>query len=438
MLIILVFLIISGFFDEKWISSTAFSNLWNETEIENLVNSSTTQVLVGNEQRSKPELIFVHVLWRHGDRGPMKLYPNDPNKESMWPNGLGELTEIGMQQLFKVGKSFYERYINRIPPFLSKNYNNREIYIRSTDVNRTITSAMAVLAGMFRNGIAGKDYPKESNEINWPRGWIPIPVHTVELKHDHIGYPFHQCKRAELLEKEAFQSNNFRKITAMHQELLKYLSNMTGYKDLQLNERFNSILDTLTIERFHNLKVPEWFTEKVEKEMRFLRAEIRKNRYGNAKYFGSSGRLIRLRGGAILNAIIDKLRQKWKCLNNDSTECVSYKNIKFYGLSAHDVTISALFAALRIKSEITDIGDPEYGATVYFELYKFNNEPYVKFLYSKSYLDEPKSVTNSIRECPAMSDLCPLEKFIMGQKDYLPTNIRKECYQNMQKHFDET
>lgn len=45
---------------------------------------------------------------------------------------------------------------------------------------------MAVLAGMFPNGVAGKDYPKESEEINWPRGWIPIPVHTVELKHDHV------------------------------------------------------------------------------------------------------------------------------------------------------------------------------------------------------------------------------------------------------------
>ncbi|VDO51163.1 unnamed protein product [Onchocerca flexuosa] len=170
----------------------------------------------------------------------------------MWPNGLGELTEvnltIGMQQLFKVGKRLSKRYVSRMPPFLSKNYNNKEIYIRSTDVNRTITSAMAVLAGMFPNGIAGKDYPKENSEINWPRGWIPIPVHTVELKHDHEGYPFYYCKQAQLLVEKAFQSNDFREITAMHQELLTYLSNVTGYQNLQLKERFNSILDTLIIE----------------------------------------------------------------------------------------------------------------------------------------------------------------------------------------------
>lgn len=45
---------------------------------------------------------------------------------------------------------------------------------------------MAVLAGMFNNGIAGKDYPRKSDEMNWPNGWIPIPVHTVELRSDHV------------------------------------------------------------------------------------------------------------------------------------------------------------------------------------------------------------------------------------------------------------
>lgn len=57
-------------------------------------------------------------------------------------------------------------------------------------------------------------------------------------------------------------------------------------------------------------------------------------RFGNAKYFGSNGTLIRLRGGSILNGIIDKLRQKWECVNDDNSKCVWYKHIKFYGLSA--------------------------------------------------------------------------------------------------------
>ena len=33
-------------------------------------------------------------IWRHGDRSPIYIYPNDPNKESAWPNGFGELTTV--------------------------------------------------------------------------------------------------------------------------------------------------------------------------------------------------------------------------------------------------------------------------------------------------------------------------------------------------------
>lgn len=58
---------------------------------------------------------------------------------------------------------------------------------------------MAMLAGMFPNGIPGKDYPKESDEVNWPRGWIPIPVHTVELKYDRVCVFISYSKRRKRL-----------------------------------------------------------------------------------------------------------------------------------------------------------------------------------------------------------------------------------------------
>ncbi|EJW73921.1 hypothetical protein WUBG_15171 [Wuchereria bancrofti] len=167
-------------------------------------------------------------------------------------------------------------------------------------------------------------------------------------------------------------------------DLLAYLSNVTGYQNLQPNDSFGFIFDALIVERFHNLKLPEWFTKEIEEQMKALYTEIRKYRVKLIKdlemqnIFGSSGRLIRLRGGAILNGIIDKLRKKWECLNNDSSKCIWYKRIKFYGLSAHDVTISALLVALGINSQNMDIYFPQYGATLSFELYRLNNQPYVK------------------------------------------------------------
>ncbi|KJH47685.1 hypothetical protein DICVIV_06209 [Dictyocaulus viviparus] len=100
-------------------------------------------------------------VWRHGDRAPVGTYPTDIHQESAWPNGWGELTEMGMRQQYALGKVLRKRYIDIEEPFINKQYNSKQVYIRSTDVNRTLVSAYANLAGMFRSGEAGKDYPAQ-------------------------------------------------------------------------------------------------------------------------------------------------------------------------------------------------------------------------------------------------------------------------------------
>lgn len=36
----------------------------------------------------------LHVVYRHGDRTPTSLYPNDPNSPSDFPEGLGHITHV--------------------------------------------------------------------------------------------------------------------------------------------------------------------------------------------------------------------------------------------------------------------------------------------------------------------------------------------------------
>ena len=53
-----------------------------------------------------------------------------------------------------------------------------QIYIRSTNVNRTIISAMSLLYGLFPPGawnIQGVDYP---NNVNWQQGLTFVPIHV--------------------------------------------------------------------------------------------------------------------------------------------------------------------------------------------------------------------------------------------------------------------
>ncbi|VDK18906.1 unnamed protein product [Anisakis simplex] len=43
---------------------------------------------------SGDNLLLVQPIWRHGDRSPTTTYPKDPNQESAWPLGWGQLTPV--------------------------------------------------------------------------------------------------------------------------------------------------------------------------------------------------------------------------------------------------------------------------------------------------------------------------------------------------------
>ncbi|VDN93238.1 unnamed protein product [Brugia pahangi] len=116
-------------------------------------------------------VISKQAMWRHGDRTPINLLPND-NKES-WEIGLGELTVDGIWQAYHLGKLLRQRYDG----FLSKTFKTSEIYVRSTDINRTLMTANAVLQGL---------YPQTYHSDNLSSVWHPIPVHTVQAENDKV------------------------------------------------------------------------------------------------------------------------------------------------------------------------------------------------------------------------------------------------------------
>ncbi|KAM5248161.1 lysosomal acid phosphatase isoform 3-T3 [Ctenodactylus gundi] len=117
-------------------------------------------------------LRFVTLLYRHGDRSPVKTYPKDPYQEEDWPQGLGQLTKEGMLQHWELGRALRERYNG----FLNASYHRQEVFVRSTDFDRTLMSAEANLAGLFPPGGTQLFNPNIS--------WQPIPVHTVPVSED--------------------------------------------------------------------------------------------------------------------------------------------------------------------------------------------------------------------------------------------------------------
>ena len=115
---------------------------------------------------SDEKLLFVLEHFRHGARGAYKSFNYNEWKDYLnedW-KGAGELTQLGMRQHYLLGYAVRNKYKN----FISKEFDPNEIYIISTDVNRTLISAYSNLLGMYHNSsnLDKKGFIKNNNYSN--------------------------------------------------------------------------------------------------------------------------------------------------------------------------------------------------------------------------------------------------------------------------------
>ena len=77
---------------------------------------------------------------------------------------------------------------NRYSSLISPNYRREELYIRSTDRDRTLLSAVSNLGSFYNVSSAG---------------YVPFPVHTVPIKDDHIlRMPVTGCNKYDQIKHE--------------------------------------------------------------------------------------------------------------------------------------------------------------------------------------------------------------------------------------------
>ncbi len=122
-----------------------------------------------------------------------------------------------MQQEFSLGQWLRHRYSN----FLSEVYHTNDIYVQSSDVDRTLMSAQSTLAGL---------YPPFGNRV-WNRNilWQPIPVHTGPVSMDFlIGGQVPACPSYENARNEYAASDEMQKFQNSIQPIYDYIMMKTG------------------------------------------------------------------------------------------------------------------------------------------------------------------------------------------------------------------
>ena len=97
---------------------------------------------------SGDELLYVVDFVRHGSRAPK--YQNKLNSTKVYFNdGLGQITPMGMRQLYLRGLENRRRYVDSRPYFLNSTYTPDEIEIFSSEEGRVLRSASSYFMGLY-------------------------------------------------------------------------------------------------------------------------------------------------------------------------------------------------------------------------------------------------------------------------------------------------
>uniref|UniRef100_A0A915BHA7 Acid phosphatase n=1 Tax=Parascaris univalens TaxID=6257 RepID=A0A915BHA7_PARUN len=376
-------------------------------------------------------LIMVQPIWRHGDRSPTTTFPNDPNQESAWPLGWGQLTPIGMDQQVSLGNALYEEYVVK-NKFLSTSLSFNEMYIRSTDVNRTLISAYCNLIGMYYNrtkAVVDEDYPAHPR---WPPYLVPFPVHTISKDRDYIGDPLApDCPRRDWLLEMSLRAPEFVKLGDDNQKFLKELSDICG-ETIDLIKLWD-IRDVILIEKLHNKSTVINDTMYAQIAVIDDQVENFEDGLGLSPVDGIDFAIEvpKVKGGGILWSILDHFDLKLFCLESNNSvmpQCRWMNSLKYFAYSAHDTTLTALMAAMGAKQKIIPFGYPTYAACLVFELWNTTSGPAIRVLFRRNYTADFEEVTHFINGCVNLSsNKCPYQRMHQSAETFYPGDVETLC-----------
>jgi hypothetical protein len=118
---------------------------------------------------------------RHGARAPFLGVKNGVDAYKEYWTQIEELSDVGKRMLYLLGVKARKRYVDEYG-LLNEKYDPHEIYIRSTDVNRTIESIESFLQGFYPAGTG----PTINDSIAFNKSVVYPPNKKYVEKFDEI------------------------------------------------------------------------------------------------------------------------------------------------------------------------------------------------------------------------------------------------------------
>uniref|UniRef100_A0A914PIZ6 Acid phosphatase n=1 Tax=Panagrolaimus davidi TaxID=227884 RepID=A0A914PIZ6_9BILA len=344
------------------------------------------------------------MFFRHGQRSPTSflIFPtDDPHFLDNYDAEPGELTIYGIRQEFELGLTLRKQYNS----FLGDKYRSRESLILAGKDNRTIASALSVLAAL---------YPPKEKQI-WMEGfhWQPIPVHSEELLDDLSFGIFDNCP---ILSKQIYEMADFKSMLEPLKNKVELLSNLSGIK-INNAKTFDKVIDSVKTRSLMPdlLPPPIW-----ARNASFLKA-IKK--WGNLLHTKLIDLINDKVGGWHFDLIIGKMEE---IVRNQT-------NKKFILYSGHDTNIMAISRFLNL----TTIAQNElqtYATYLSVELHQERPNDYFIEFWLHPALNKTRQFIG-ILECPtpcSYNDFRKLRKRISTEEFHLfckgiPKNLDDRC-----------
>lgn len=347
--------------------------------------------LQNSTPQSSRELVQLHVVFKHGHRSPFRLYKTDPNPREIWPEGLGQLTQLGRLQMYQVGVQLRQRYKD----FLTHDPN--EIYLQSSDANRSLYSAYSFLAGFYP--------PDEEWAFAPDLPWQPIDVKYVPEEKEMYLQSNPNCPKYETSKKQTIKSEEVQAFIRQHKGYYEFWRRHSG-NPVNNCDTAGDLYKTLSVEMDNNYTIPEWAARHWDELI---------HQTDVCYYYHFKTKLQqRFRAGPILGLMLNRMKARTR----------GVRDFKVYGYSGHGSNIAAMQCALQ-----SYIKHAPHAATLVQELHAEPDGSFTtRFLlfnstHPESQLDPPFAI--QLHVCS--SQFCPIDIYDNFIKELVPKNWEKEC-----------
>ncbi|CAI2368953.1 unnamed protein product [Moneuplotes crassus] len=383
------------------------------------------------------KIIFVNEVSRHGSRAPFGDYP-----EGVFPNGKQMLTASGMRQHYLLGQQLRAMYVSERDgdeKLLSKEYNPEEIYVKSTQMPRTIQSAYSQLLGLYPR----KTYLNQCDiqiEEKCPSlrsqspfdediiysdlaqmDYHPIPVHNEDGYLEEIvhikscNYIINSYMNRTLdfsYWKE--EDDKYRK-TGIYDKIAQAFNKSS--KDIDIQTVFH-LIDAILIENFEGIPPRANFTTE---EINLLKGTQRPNYVLKLDYKGKA-----LVASRFLNPVLEAMKARIG-LPYNKISIKNFEKAKFVYFSSHDLHMTMIISFLNVTN--IEIDYISFASVIIIELHQHEKESCYGLVdktcfYVRIFFDNDQLKLN---DCKSID--CTFKEFetFLKDKGYPPDMIDKEC-----------